>query len=257
MMLTNDAYRFIMYHKGAIENSPLQTYASALLFSPAGSLVRKLYKDKEAAGITIKPDMGDSWSACLQTLEGHSNIVTSVAFSHDSTKLASASYDKTVKVWDASSGACLHTLEGHNNLVSSVAFSHDSTKLASGSYDNTVKVWDASSGACLHTLNVGKNLIELSFGSTNSCLFTEIGTFAIDNSTTSSGTAIAEPRRALCLGVTLGTDDTWIQNEGKNMLWIPSEYRPSCLAVCGTTVGIGVGSGRVWLCSISLANVRT
>jgi WD40 repeat protein len=87
-----------MYHKGVIESSPLQAYASALLFSPTGSLVRRLYKHEEPALFTIKPAMGDSWSACLQTLEGHSSFVNSIAFSHDSTKLASASGDSTVKV---------------------------------------------------------------------------------------------------------------------------------------------------------------
>jgi hypothetical protein len=46
-MLTNDTYRFVMYHKGMIESSPLQAYASALLFSPSGSLVRKLYEHEE------------------------------------------------------------------------------------------------------------------------------------------------------------------------------------------------------------------
>jgi WD40 repeat protein len=256
-MLTSDAYQFIMYHKGAIESSPLQAYASALLFSPTASLVRHLFKDEEPAWAAIKLVIGGSWSACLQTLEGHSNRVSSVVFSHDSTKLASASSDKTVKVWDTSSGACLHTLEGHSHLVSSVAFSHDSTKLASASYDKTIKVWDASSGACLQTLKFGEILRDISFDSTSSCLLTEIGTFAIDSLTTSGGTAIAEPGRALHLGVGLSTDNTWIQHDGRNMLWIPSEYRPSHSAVCGTTVGMGVGTGRVWLCSISVADICT
>ncbi|KAL5375855.1 hypothetical protein DPSP01_010851, partial [Paraphaeosphaeria sporulosa] len=57
--------------------------------------------------------------ACLQTLEGHSNWVSSVAFSHDSARLASASDDNTVKIWDASSGACLQTLEGYSSTVRS------------------------------------------------------------------------------------------------------------------------------------------
>jgi WD40 repeat protein len=96
--------------------------------------------------------MSDGWSACLQTLEGHSGSVNSVAFSHDSARLASASHDNTVKIWNAGSGACLQTLEGHSSSVASVAFSHDSTRLASASYDSTVKIWDASSGACLQTL---------------------------------------------------------------------------------------------------------
>jgi WD40 repeat protein len=195
--------------------------------------------------------------ACLQTLEGHSSIINSVVFSHDSTKLVSASYDKTVKVWDASSGTCLQTLEGHSNIVNSVAFSHDSTKLVSASYDNTVKVWDASSGACLQTFNVDYTLESLSFDPTNSYIFTEIGTFAINSLRTSSETAIAEPKCAPYLSAGLSTDKIWIQHDGKNMLWIPSEYRPFCSAVYETTVGIGVGTGRVWMCHISSTDIHT
>ena len=111
MQLVQDARRFIMYHKRGIESSPLQAYGSALLFSPTGSLTRRLFKHEEPGYITVRLAMGDSWSACLQTLEGHSRWVKSVAFSHDSTRLASASYDSTVKIWDASSGECLSTLK--------------------------------------------------------------------------------------------------------------------------------------------------
>ncbi|KAF2820701.1 WD40 repeat-like protein [Ophiobolus disseminans] len=152
VQLVQDARQFIMYHKGAIEGYPLQTYASALLFSPTRSLIRQLFQHEELEAISIRPALSDGWSACLQTLEGHSSMVNSVAFSHDSMRLASASYDRTVKIWDASSGTCLQTLEGHSDAVRSVAFSHDSTRLASASDDRTVKIWDASSGACLQTL---------------------------------------------------------------------------------------------------------
>src|ERR1700681_1235813 len=119
-----------MYHKWAIENSPLQAYVSALVFSPAGSLTRGLFMEEEPKWITIKPAMGDKWSACLQTLEGHSDSVNSVAFSHDSTRLASASYHSTVKIWDAGSGECLQTL-GIGKTLSNISF--DTT----GSYLHT------------------------------------------------------------------------------------------------------------------------
>jgi WD40 repeat protein len=57
------------------------------------------------------------WNATLQTLEGHSDQVSSVAFSPDSKLVASGSVDETVRLWDASTGAALQTLEGHSNWV--------------------------------------------------------------------------------------------------------------------------------------------
>ncbi|KAF2178772.1 WD40 repeat-like protein, partial [Zopfia rhizophila CBS 207.26] len=99
---------------------------------------------------------------CLHTL-GIGDSVNSVAFSHDSARLASASYDKTIKIWDASSGECLRTLEGHGSSVNSVAFSHDSAGLASASDDKTVKIWNASSGECLHTLGIGDSVNSVAF----------------------------------------------------------------------------------------------
>ncbi|KAF1812310.1 hypothetical protein P152DRAFT_507620 [Eremomyces bilateralis CBS 781.70] len=156
--LVKDARRFIMSYNLAIENSPLQAYASALLFSPVCSLIRGLFRHEELEWITIQPSMPAEWNACLQTLEGHSGYVFSVAFSHDSARLASASYDRTVKIWDTSSGACLQTLEGHSSHVNLVAFSPDSARLASASDDRTVKIWDTTIGACLQTLEKGLGL---------------------------------------------------------------------------------------------------
>ena len=66
-------------------------------------------------------------------------------------RLASASWDNTVRVWDASSGVCLRVLEGHTRGVYSVTALGDG-RLASASNDNTVRVWDASSGVCLETV---------------------------------------------------------------------------------------------------------
>jgi WD40 repeat protein len=54
--------------------------------------------------------------------------------------------DKTVKVWDASTGKVALTLKGHAGFVSSVAFSPDGKRIASGSSDRTVKVWDVGAG---------------------------------------------------------------------------------------------------------------
>ncbi|KAF1360783.1 WD40 repeat-like protein [Lizonia empirigonia] len=193
-----------------------------------------------------------STGACLQTLEGHSSWVSSVAFSPDSTRLASASHDSTVKIWDASTGACLQTLEGHSRAISSVAFSPDSTRLASASHDSIVKIWDASTGACLQTLDVGKTLFNLSFDAASSCLLTEIGSVDVSASIGSGAGSVTVLQRPQYLDVGVSSDNTWITYNGKHLLWLPPEYRPSCSSVCGNMIGTGVGSGRVWVCSINL-----
>lgn len=77
--------------------------------------------------------------------------VYSVAFSTDSKKLASGTWDGTVKLWDTATGAELITLSGHSDNVHSVAFSPDDKMLASGSWDGTVKLWNVDTGSELAT----------------------------------------------------------------------------------------------------------
>jgi WD40 repeat protein len=77
--------------------------------------------------------------------------------------LASASHDKTVKLWDARSGAVPQTLKDHSYYVHAVAFSPDGKTLASASYDRTVKLLDAGSGALQQTLDGGAMVVTLSF----------------------------------------------------------------------------------------------
>ena len=83
----------------------------------------------------------------LLTLRGHTDAVNGVAYSPDGTRLASASSDGTVQVWDAITGQeVLPPLRGHTGVVYAVAYSPDGRTLASASHDKTVRVWDATTG---------------------------------------------------------------------------------------------------------------
>ena len=67
-------------------------------------------------------------------------------------RIVSGSDDKTIKIWDASTGAELMTLRGHSGKAWSVAFSPDGKRIVSGSSDRTVKLWDAANGKEVMTL---------------------------------------------------------------------------------------------------------
>ncbi|KFY30639.1 hypothetical protein V493_01778 [Pseudogymnoascus sp. VKM F-4281 (FW-2241)] len=129
----------------------LKLYSAALIFAPKDSVVRNIFQTYIPNWISQQPEVESSWNATLQTLEGHGDSVNSVAFSHNSELLASASGD-TVRIWNTATGTLQQTLEGHSDWVTSVAFSHDSELLASASVDKTVRIWNTATSTLQQTL---------------------------------------------------------------------------------------------------------
>ncbi|KAH7169753.1 WD40-repeat-containing domain protein, partial [Fusarium flagelliforme] len=152
--------------------------------------------------------------ACLQTLEGHSESVSSVAFSADGQRLASGSHDKTVKIWDTATGACLQTLE-IDRVITDLTF-------------------DPMTNSLLST-DIGLlNLDLLALPPTTDTRLTD-----------------ATLRDVRHSGWGISTDGVWIVKDGKGMLWLPPEYRGMESAVVGSTVAIGCRSGRVLVMKFS------
>ncbi|GBG16208.1 WD repeat-containing protein pop2, partial [Hondaea fermentalgiana] len=84
----------------------------------------------------------------LHVLKGHPNWVNSVAIQGDT--IVSGSWDKTVRIWNATSGEEQHVLKDHSKPVTSVAIQGDI--IVSGSEDKTVRIWNATSGEEQHVL---------------------------------------------------------------------------------------------------------
>jgi WD40 repeat protein len=88
----------------------------------------------------------------LLCLRGHKHSVLSVAFSPDGNRLASGSWDQTLRIWDAVSGEERFCLRGHDSPVGSVAFSPDGQRLVSGGDNQSVRLWDGTKGTVLLSL---------------------------------------------------------------------------------------------------------
>ena len=98
---------------------------------------------------------------------------TELAYSPDGTRLATASSDRTPKVWDATSGTLLFSLIGHTDLVTNIAYSTDGMRIATASNDNTAKIWDGAAGKELLTLTGHKDWVSsVAFNSDGSRLAT-------------------------------------------------------------------------------------
>lgn len=79
--------------------------------------------------------------------------------------LATASFDTTVKLWDAEVGRCVHTLRGHQDSVYSVAFSPNGRYVATGSFDKTINVWSVADGALVRTCKGDAGIYDVAWSS--------------------------------------------------------------------------------------------
>jgi RNA polymerase sigma factor (sigma-70 family) len=86
------------------------------------------------------------------TCEGHTDVVHAAAFAPDSKLLATASEDRTVRLWDRETCREQNVCQGHTDGVVSLAFSPDGKTVASGGKDGTVRLWDAATGKLRATL---------------------------------------------------------------------------------------------------------
>ncbi len=92
------------------------------------------------------------WSRSV-VITGHRDTLYAAAISPDGSVIATASYDRDIRTWDAKTGTALKTLAGHNDAVYSLSFHPGGKILASASGDRTIKLWDVAQGHRLDTFS--------------------------------------------------------------------------------------------------------
>ncbi len=104
------------------------------------------------AVIRRRPSGSGDWRSgqLVAVLRGHTQPVECLAFSRDGKKLASGSFDATVRIWDFPSGAEPRVYRGHSAAIAAIAFHPDGRRLASASMGDRlageIQLWDAATG---------------------------------------------------------------------------------------------------------------
>jgi WD40 repeat protein len=96
-------------------------------------------------------------------LRGHAKSVSAIAVSSDGRLIASASLDRTVRLWDAATGKLIRVLNRHKDEVYAVDFSPDGKLLASSDYAGEVLIWNVNSGKPIRTLQMKTWSIAVAF----------------------------------------------------------------------------------------------
>jgi COMPASS component SWD3 len=92
--------------------------------------------------------------ATVCEFRGHHSYVVACDISPNALRVASGSYDESVRIWDSASGKCLRMISAHSEPVTAVCFSRDGMFVLSSSWDGYCRIWLAHSGICFKSFEL-------------------------------------------------------------------------------------------------------
>jgi WD40 repeat protein len=138
---------FVQYFGMAMAKSAPHIYLSALPFAPTCSVVSSHYSSSFPQILHVEHGQLSHWPSLEMMISNVGSPVYCIAVSPDSQHIVSGSEDKTICVWNATTGEMVAgPFTGHTDSVWSVAFSPDGQHIVSGSRDKTICVWNATTG---------------------------------------------------------------------------------------------------------------
>lgn len=176
-------------------------------------------------GVEVVRVAASDWSSYLVALGRHFRSVSSVSLSHGGARVASGSWDNTVRLWDANTGMTTAILIGHSSWITSVAFSPDDTRLASGSGDGTVGLWDVNTGISTATLTGHSGWVtSVSFSpdGTHVASGSWDNTIRLWDATAGVSTAILTGHSSAIISIIFSPDTTHIQSQdlsSQTVIW--------------------------------------
>jgi len=117
---------------------------------PNSNMVVSASRDRSVLIWELKKTM-ENYGVPKKRLQGHSHFIQDMALSSDGQYAITASWDKTLRLWDLNRGVSTTTFIGHNKDVMSVSLSPDNRQIVSGSRDKSIKVWNIK-GECKLTM---------------------------------------------------------------------------------------------------------
>ncbi|KAL5341946.1 hypothetical protein BJX70DRAFT_11388 [Aspergillus crustosus] len=130
-LVLRDTFSFLVNNRVIIEQSPLQIYCSALLFSPSRSLLRDIFANEIPNWLSERPDVSEYWPISV-TMDASAGEARAIDLSADGTLLVSAHSEPVICVWDVATGFLIRKIETHAHDMWSIAFTPNARIIASG-----------------------------------------------------------------------------------------------------------------------------